>query len=924
MAAEHLSYSGINRSITDYAGSRACEELINLRPTSDGLMPVRPFNTIFSNKGFDRVFIHHAIGVDNYIGVRHDSSNLTVSLLSSGGSGLQTLVTIPLVGDSSSAKEAMAQRLIQNLHFATAGNIMLVSVCDQDDSVYGNWAFTWTGPLTRYKVTEANVPKIDYYASDNNTTVYKIQGIANLNRESGENDVINAVENGLNGVQETNPELCIGPIIIAIAFKTRDGNTFWTNNWILYDPAERVTLNTPPKLVSSDLNPNDPDYSAFFTKYGYGYSMFDLVSDPNGWIGAWSQTGVSKIKVYGTNVEVRLGGLSSTAGDANYWNKNTSMIKSVEVYASRPIPYLDTSSAYEGYKFKEWSHDTGDWMYMLLLARKEYEKMDLENQLLYHQASVPMEDLAELGSGEYYPVKLSFGGNVQVTNETLRVDAGATTRYGNVLSYNARFHYYDSVSKTQIGRPFALFEYSANELSATTYVIARYSDSEGEKMLCLDQWNVIYDEPAYLLIAPSINVKEIVIYSKIGSNYYWWKYRMTESKTYNFSFCNEGAYDDDSGSGVVTKYENVIGAGNVVQSVEQAEINVTEQYNPFVFRVEHSYLAPGRITDLVPQNFVVTDATYGREPLDVFTERGIYALIQGSGDILYAWFDPIDPMVAFGRAVPTEMGIFFLSGGALYLCAGHRVTLVSDALMAGPHKYVRSAGPTTNSVGAYAKIAGASGLVDVSDYVSAVDFETFAGSGRLSYNRFRQEVFVSNPSYSYTYVLSLKYRQWFKVSQRLWQDEPASVIVSRPGTTSGYVDVLSLENESSGSIKVHLQTRPFSMGYQYAHIHRALSMIRAKLSGTASDVAVLHLYGSDDLQNWTLLAYAKRSGSTTGSGDSIQDVPLYISQLRTPTAARSWRYYTICLTGQVPSAGDFQTDVGPFVVDYDAVVRRLG
>jgi len=277
-------------------------------------------------------------------------------------------------------------------------------------------------------------------------------------------------------------------------------------------------------------------------------------------------------------------------------------------------------------------------------------------------------------------------------------------------------------------------------------------------------------------------------------------------------------------------------------------------------------------------------------------------------------------MVAFGRAVPTEMGIFFVSSGGLYLCAGHRVTLVSDALMAGPHKYVRSAGPN----GAYAKIAGSSGLVDMSSLVSAVEFDKFVGGdtansinpGVLSYNRFRQEVIVSNKSYGYSYVLSLKYRQWFKVEGCYWQDEPAATIANTGATlavNTGIMDVVDFEKETTGSIKIHLQTRPFSMGYQYAHIHRALSMIRAKLS--TGDKAILHLYGSDDLQQWTLLAYASRSGSSSG---------LYISQLRTPTAARSWRYYTICLTGQVPSAGDFQTDVGPFVVDYSAVVRRLG
>ena len=44
MAADTLSLVGINRALSDYAGARACEELINLRPTTEGLVPVKDFS----------------------------------------------------------------------------------------------------------------------------------------------------------------------------------------------------------------------------------------------------------------------------------------------------------------------------------------------------------------------------------------------------------------------------------------------------------------------------------------------------------------------------------------------------------------------------------------------------------------------------------------------------------------------------------------------------------------------------------------------------------------------------------------------------------------------------------------------------------------------------------------------------------------
>jgi hypothetical protein len=85
----------------------------------------------------------------------------------------------------------------------------------------------------------------------------------------------------------------------------------------------------------------------------------------------------------------------------------------------------------------------------------------------------------------------------------------------------------------------------------------------------------------------------------------------------------------------------------------------------------------------------IVDASYGRDPLNVFTERGVYALTQGSANVLYGAFLPVAPAVIKGRGVPTEMGIFYLADGSLWLISGRRTTLISDALHLGPHKFIR-------------------------------------------------------------------------------------------------------------------------------------------------------------------------------------------------------------------------------------------
>jgi len=908
MAAETLTYQGINRSITDYAGSRACEELINLRPTASGLIPLRPFSVKFSDRQFDRVFRHQITGYDNFIAVRHDSSSVEVALLSSGGTVLQVLFTVEVTG-TSEQKAAKIQNIIANVHCASVDDLVLFSICDRTDGIYMNRAFRWDSPITFYKEVEANVPAFDVTINDGTGTVLG-KGKVRVVQPSDVTrvEIAENVRSALNAMQEEDPELCVGPTIIAVALKTKDGNTFWTDKWNVYDPVTKFGNSYPPTVYSG---------TNWWGKTVYGATYFDAYFEAHD-VGYDVQrqdvyTDEPLLMLTGTKVTVTIGALDGNPSHSsypNYWNKNTSMIQSVEIYASKPIPYVDPESAYDG---------MDPFGMPTLLDKRDYSKMELDGQPLYHQASIPMDSLLD---GQQ-TVTLKFGGNIQITNETLRVDAGATTRYGDMLAYNARFHYYASVARTVVGKPSfsGLTAHGHSSATDTTYIFVKHQDESGTRLFYMGYITTGGGFcMADLTIAPSTDIKEVILYSKY-TRYVEYEVamycegicRMNPSPAYNYSFGTTSDWTVNHGSGTKSAYEALItaNAGSTVTTVEPEAINVTEQYNPFVFRVEHSYTAPGRITDLVPQQFVVTDATYGREPVAVFTERGIYALIQGSGDILYAWFDQISPMVANGRAVPTEMGIFFISGGALWLCAGHRTTLVSDALMAGPHKYVRSADSSTS----YVKIAGTGGLVPMSDYVSSVDFETFVAGGRLSYNRFRQEVYVSNATYGYTYVLSLKYRQWFKLGDTVWQDEPASTIVSRPGATAGRVDVLNLGTEEDGRVSIHIQSRPFSMGYQYSHVHRIVSMVSASLSSTYGDVLVAHLYGSDDLRNWKLLAYARRNGTNPAT---------QISQIRTPSAARSWRYYTVCLTGKVYAGMEDNTDIGPFIVDYDPVVRRIG
>ena len=877
-----LKYLGINRTISDFDQTSACEELINLRPTSSGLVPVKPFDVKFNNLDFAKVFEHKTVNRTNYIGLRKGPNYVSIYQINDDGTYGSPLYTIQTSNPDVTA---------ESIHFAYAGNIILFSVADKSNGILLNRSYIWKmmdGGSYGYVEVEANIPQgITYTIND--PLVIGSASITRIDTETMPSEMASIISSGLNEIQENNPELCIGPIIIAIAFKTNDGETFWTGDWRIYDPTKKVDAESPTYVDEAEDIP-DYDYTDFFQKYSHGYLLTYPVETAVWYL--W------QIAVAGTKVTLTFPSLSGE------WDKETSIIKSIEVYASKPIPYLDETALAEGLKTKENPGTTTTPQIIGVLPQKEYTDMNLTGQLLYHQGSILMENLNEAPQD----ITLRFGGNTQVVEETLETDPGMTTRYGNILSYNARFHYYNSVAKRQLGIPNFLFlGNTSTGYSADIYM--RYNDGDINRLIYVQHYGFGFSAaPATIVIAPSINVTEVITVLQNGGQYYVKKYRMEKSSTYNFSICVGLPYYEEHMSTLDSEISEAYNAGlqSSLITDEQSAINVTEQFNPFVFEVDHSYLAPGKILDVQPQMVSTASIPYGDYPLNVFTDRGLYALLQGSGTVLYGNFRQLSDLVLKegSRGVPTGIGTFFISSGSLWLVAGVHSTLISEALMEGPHKFIRTSdGYKKLSMGQYETPAD---VYDVSNLHSQAAFDRYLEGASLSYNRFRNELYVSNSEFGYTYALSLTYRQWFKIEGNIAQDVPGSNIAN-VFLDGGLLRIMDFSVEEDDYVLVHMQSRPFSVGYQYAHIHRIVSMVRANLNN-ATNKLIVALYGSDNLQDWTLVAFAARKN-------------VKVSQIRTHPAGRSWRYYTICIGGEVYTV---DTDLGPVMVDYESVVRRIG
>lgn len=969
MPASQLSFQGINRSVSDYSSTGACEELINLRPTTAGLEPVKPFSVQMNAVSYDRVYEHKTSTGTNYIALRLSDSTLSALWISENGSS----VIATLFDDVSCSS-------IEDAHVAMVGNILLFSIKDSLETR----SFLWGDG--EYKTQESNVPELSVNVNISTPEIrsYEVSASA-LPSTTSKPEFINAISPLINAIEEQNPDYCFGRAIVAIAFKTKDGDIFWTNKWLVVNPIPKINAASLKHPLS-----NDNFYqNGGGTASAQSYCVLAVSS---------TLSGQAMAALGGSKVSIDISQLGSGA-----WDPDTSILKSVEIYASRPKVYLD----YDNYLYGTYSPSAS---YLeIFFGPNSLHSINLGDELLYHQGSIQLDDLM-LGDKS---LSLSFGGNIQTASETLNVDAGPVTRYGEILAYNARFHYYNSIARNELAMPS--FNENPSGISRAWHVFIHIKDSSvddlyyvGSKTLksTINLAPLDIHPNIYSVTTPFRNVSEVVLYThyNIGEDYYRVaRYPMTASTRYNYSIFDSGpSLTESYTEQQALQFEALISRGVIdhFTADENMSINVTEQYNPFIFKVDHSYLAPGKVLGLYPQMVAVTDVSYGDYPLNVFTDRGTYALLQGNGAVLYGAFRPISNLVSTSNGIPTESGTFFLAAGGLWLIAGSHAVLISDALSRGPHKYIRSCA-------GYQQICN--GQYDISELESDPTFEEFTQGASLVYNRFRDELIISNPSYSYSYVLSLKYRQWFKVAYRLYQDawgslarqtqDNASVTFIIPSAGTGEAVLLyvfssrgsegdidfNVTSEESGNplliakkaaemwneystikdyvhatygtgasgpfltlsivqpydyvltrahyysdaaggtdmyfplpgivnfsdevegtdILVHLQSRPFSYGYQYSHIHRLVSMIRANLS--SNDHLFVALYGSDNLQDWSLLSYADRTNTK-------------VSQIRTAPSSRSWRYYTITIGGTAPQ----ETDFGPSIIDYEPVIRRIG
>ena len=282
--------------------------------------------------------------------------------------------------------------------------------------------------------------------------------------------------------------------------------------------------------------------------------------------------------------------------------------------------------------------------------------------------------------------------------------------------------------------------------------------------------------------------------------------------------------------------EGIYTTKNEPVKIFENKIKVSALNNPFVFPNENTYVAGnGKVVALASNAIPVSEGQFGQYPLYVFTEDGIYALMTGSGDIVYSNISPVSREVPVsGSVVPVTDAVFFLTKRGAMLIAG-RDTISLSQMLDGEK-------PAEN-IEHFNKIIEIMTPGLVCNIEAFMDF--IKGSVDVFYNYKENEVIISSISKRYAYVYSFNSKTWYittHVFSKIENTYPNLYGVSEN-------KILDISEPGDDKTKVLCLSRPVKFGTEDKKV---LSRMVLKSYLNATSNFGLFTFSSDDFINFRI------------------------------------------------------------------------
>lgn len=281
--------------------------------------------------------------------------------------------------------------------------------------------------------------------------------------------------------------------------------------------------------------------------------------------------------------------------------------------------------------------------------------------------------------------------------------------------------------------------------------------------------------------------------------------------------------------------------------LDSNRVQISEVNNPFYFPAKNSYqVGTGRITDVSANTEPLSTGQFGEYPLMVFTTKGIWGLLQGSGEVLYLSVVPVSGEVANpGSVVSVGFGVTYSTPKGLFLLQGKQSTELTKLSTGLPNTDFQA---NVN----YRYYISHDKLVQLLSSLSTVDILDYISVAKIGYDQVNNELIVTNSNYSYSYVYNFDSGIWFKLNksyQLLINYYPKLLSCNYSGSNTGVFD-LSTEIKVDEWIDTLITTQPMMFGSESFKVIRR--MILRTLHETRENVfnSGFYIFGSSDLINW--------------------------------------------------------------------------
>lgn len=480
--------------------------------------------------------------------------------------------------------------------------------------------------------------------------------------------------------------------------------------------------------------------------------------------------------------------------------------------------------------------------------------------------------------GAWMKIKVTIGPTGEAADETIYVDVSPL---GNVAPF---FNFSDILLEADSETPGAgIYHVITIRTDSGTYkriLTGSIGESDTEVTLPEVIWYPDRRATQYELIVLNGSTYEVALSKQLN--------RHPESN-YSYVILTELEQTYTLGSSLVSTTEPDVSVNDVLQYIPNL-VQASISGSPFLFDSAAAYRIGNRENEIVMGFGVNINKTNegqaGQFPVYAFSNTGIWALEQIG-----------DPTVAFGKITPVSN----FNG----INNPYAITNAGQLIICTDNKYI------------YA-LAG----MDVQRIDEAIandaDYEDFLKQVRIGYHRAKdyEELIFSNPFFDYSLCYNLKYKEWYKATERFkffFYDYPGLMGLTVDNVLKDFDD-----KDLTSPVAWSLSTRPWNLGEPYELKRLFPTYLRMRMKQPLQENAEDYLPVQVQLKAYrdaVNLTYTLKD--TTYKTDQLGDVRIYNQN-------GSFYAYRIIMSGTNAHEGSYIHEFdGFFEKRYEFTRRRL-